>query len=70
MKVVISVGGKFHAMHLAKRLAERGMLERLITTKQWYAKDIPSGKVKALPIPEVDLRAILGDTARELFQIQ
>ena len=26
--------------------------------------------IKALPIPEADLRAILGDTARELFNIR
>ena len=52
MRVVVSVGGKFHAMHLARELETRGVLERLITTKRWYAAGIPASKVKAIPVPE------------------
>lgn len=36
MKVTISVGGKFHAFHLAKQLQKRGYLEQIFTTYPWY----------------------------------
>ncbi len=53
MRVVISVGGRFHAIALAERLEARGLLERLITTKAWYARDrLPRKRWIAIPAPE------------------
>jgi glycosyltransferase involved in cell wall biosynthesis len=53
MKVVISVGGKFHAVKLAEQLAAMGILERIITTKKWYvSKELSPRQYKAIPLPE------------------
>lgn len=53
MKVVISVGGRFHAVALAEQLEKRGLLERIITTKAWYVKDVlPAARWRALPAAE------------------
>lgn len=51
--VVISVGGRFHAVRLAVQLEAKGHLERLITTKAWYARSVlPRRKYHAIPAPE------------------
>ncbi|MBR9979119.1 MAG: glycosyltransferase family 4 protein [Bacteroidetes bacterium] len=53
MKVVISVGGKFHALELAEQLDRKGYLERIITTKQWYVrKRFRSARYHTIPFPE------------------
>jgi glycosyltransferase involved in cell wall biosynthesis len=53
VKVVISVGGRFHAIQLAEQLHARGHLERIITTKSWYVRSLfPSRKWTAIPAPE------------------
>ena len=59
MKVIISVGGKFHAIELASQLHQRGYLETLITTKSWYAKGkIPSSRCIAILAPEILAMAV------------
>ena len=53
MNVVISVGGRFHAIQLAEQLHERGYLRRVITTKSWYVRRVlPARSWKAIPEPE------------------
>jgi glycosyltransferase involved in cell wall biosynthesis len=53
VKVVISVGGRFHAIQLAEQLHARGQLERIITTKSWYVRSLfPSRMWTAIPAPE------------------
>ena len=53
MNVVISVGGKFHALELAEQLDQRGYLERVITTKRWYVhKRFRPGRYRVVPAPE------------------
>ncbi len=53
MKVVISVGGRFHAIQLAEQLYSRGHLKRIITTKSWYVRSLfPSKYWTAIPAPE------------------
>ncbi len=54
MKVLISVGGRFHAIELASELEKRGHLERLITTKSWYGRGkVPANRIKAILAPEL-----------------
>jgi glycosyltransferase involved in cell wall biosynthesis len=60
MKVTVSVGGKFHAFHLARQLLKRGFLERLITSYPKFEakKDgIPPSKVRSVLVKEVLERA-------------
>ncbi|MBE0645282.1 MAG: glycosyltransferase family 4 protein [Bacteroidetes bacterium] len=53
MNVVISVGGKFHALELAEQLDKRGYLERIITTKRWYVKKrFSQSRFHVIPVPE------------------
>jgi glycosyltransferase involved in cell wall biosynthesis len=53
VNVVISVGGKFHALELAEQLDQRGYLERIITTKQWYVKKrFRQSRYRVIPVPE------------------
>ena len=53
MNVVISVGGKFHALELAEQLDKRGYLERIITTKRWYVKKrFRQSRYRVIPTPE------------------
>ena len=53
MKVVISVGGRFHAIQLAEQLYSRGQLTRIITTKSWYVRSLfPAKYWTAIPAPE------------------
>jgi len=53
VKVVISVGGRFHALELAEQLDKRGYLERIITTKRWYVKKrFSSRRCHSIPSPE------------------
>jgi len=53
VKVVISVGGRFHAVQLAEQLYSRGYLARIITTKSWYVRSLfPSRYWTAIPAPE------------------
>jgi glycosyltransferase involved in cell wall biosynthesis len=53
MKVIISVGGRFHAIKLAEQLAAGGYLERIITTKKWYVKKVLSSRQYiVIPLPE------------------
>jgi len=56
MKVTISVGGKFHAFHLAGQLEKRGYLDMIFTSYPWFAvKDssLPRNKVKCIPSKEI-----------------
>jgi glycosyltransferase involved in cell wall biosynthesis len=56
MKVIISVGGRFHAFNLAQQLLKRDALKFIITsypkfiTKKW---DLPNNKVKSVFIKEI-----------------
>jgi glycosyltransferase involved in cell wall biosynthesis len=53
VKVVISVGGRFHAVALAEQLDHRGYLAKIITTKSWYVRSkFAAGKWTAIPSPE------------------
>ena len=53
MNVVISVGGKFHALELAEQLDQRGYLERIITTKRWYVSTrFRKSRYRVIPAPE------------------
>jgi glycosyltransferase involved in cell wall biosynthesis len=60
MKVIISVGGRFHAFNLAQELLGRDALKFIITsypkfiTKKW---DLPNNKVKSVFIKEILERA-------------
>lgn len=56
MKVIISVGGKFHAFHLARQLQKRGFLERIITAYPWFklAKE-GLAKVKVVSLPKKEI---------------
>ena len=55
MKVIIQVGGKFHAFHLAKGLSNRGILKMMFTSypKFKIENKIPKELVYALPIKEL-----------------
>jgi glycosyltransferase involved in cell wall biosynthesis len=62
VNVVISVGGKFHALELAEQLDKRGYLERIITTKRWYVKKrFRASRFHVIPMPEY-----LGGMVRKL----
>jgi glycosyltransferase involved in cell wall biosynthesis len=56
MKIIISVGGRFHAFNLAQQLLKRDALKFIITsypkfiTKKW---DLPNNKVKSVFIKEI-----------------
>ncbi len=56
MKIIISVGGRFHAFNLAQQLQKRGYLQRLITsypkflTRKW---NLPDEKIKSVFIKEI-----------------
>ena len=54
MDVIIQVGGKFHAFHLAKGLNDKGILKILFTSypKFKIEKEIPTNKVYSFPIKE------------------
>lgn len=56
MRVTISVGGKFHAFHLAKQLETRGYLDRIFTSYPWFAvKDsrLPRNKINCFILKEI-----------------
>ncbi len=56
MKVIISVGGRFHAFNLAWQLLKRGYLEWLITSYPKFEVvkyGIPKGKIKSVIIKEI-----------------
>ena len=56
MKIIISVGGRFHAFNLAKQLLKRGFLEHLITSYPKFEVKkygIPSNKIKSVFIKEI-----------------
>lgn len=56
MRVIISVGGRFHAFNLAHELFERGHLERLITSYPKFAAEkfgIPKEKTRSVIIKEI-----------------
>ncbi len=56
MKVAISVGGKFHAFHLARQLQLRGHLDRIFTSYPWFAvkhSKVPRDKVSCLFLKEI-----------------
>ncbi|MCB2205486.1 glycosyltransferase family 4 protein [bacterium] len=62
MNVVISVGGRFHAIELAEQLDKRGHLARIITTKSWYVnKRFAARRWHAIPAPEY-----LGELVRKI----
>jgi len=53
VNVIISVGGRFHAVNLAEQLNSRGYLNRIITTKSWYVKNVlPEDRWRSIPAPE------------------
>ena len=59
MKVVVSVGGRFHAFNLAQQLLPHGALERLITSYPGFEVrkyGIPLDKVRSHPIKEIIYR--------------
>ena len=56
MKIIISVGGRFHAFNLAKQLLKHGFLERLITSYPKFEvkkHGIPNDKVISILIKEL-----------------
>lgn len=56
MKVIISVGGKFHAFHLARQLEKRGYLYKIFTSYPWFRvkeENIPQNKVDCLILKEI-----------------
>lgn len=56
MEVAISVGGKFHAFHLARQLEKRGHLERIFTSYPWFAVKnlkLPRHKISCLILKEI-----------------
>jgi glycosyltransferase involved in cell wall biosynthesis len=61
MKVTISVGGKFHAFHLAKQLEARGYLDTIFTSHpSFIAKEsgLPREKIQSLILKEIIERAL------------
>ena len=59
MKVILSVGGRFHAFNLAQQLLPHGALERLITSYPGFEVmkyGIPLEKVRSHPIKELIYR--------------
>ena len=55
-KIIISVGGRFHAFNLAKQLLKRGFLKRLITSYPKFEvkkHGIPSQKTSSILIKEL-----------------
>lgn len=61
MKVTISVGGRFHAFHLAKQLQERGCLTKLFTSRPRFSvkeSGIPPEKIGCLPLKEILERSL------------
>lgn len=60
MKVIVSVGGRFHAFNLSQQLLKHGDLERLITSYPRYLVEkwgIPPEKVRTVLIKEILQRA-------------
>ena len=55
MKILISVGGKFHAFYLAEGLNKKGYLKAIFTSypKFKIAEKIPSHKIQSIPIKEI-----------------
>ena len=56
MKVIISVGGRFHAFYLAQQLLKRGYLDKLITSYPKFETvkyGIPKGKIESILIKEI-----------------
>lgn len=54
MKVSVSVGGTFHAFHLAAQLERRGLLHRLITThRPMRGEGVSSRRIVANLVPEI-----------------
>lgn len=56
MKVVITVGGQFHAFELARQLEKKGFLEQLITgypSRRAGRFDLPSEKIVSLPLGQL-----------------
>jgi glycosyltransferase involved in cell wall biosynthesis len=54
MNVIVSAGGRFHAIKLAEQLQKRGHLKRVITTKSWYCRGIiDEGKYRSILMPEI-----------------
>lgn len=59
MKIIISVGGRFHAFNLARQLLKRGFLERLITSYPKFKVrkyGLPPEKTKSIIIKEILFR--------------
>jgi len=49
MKVIVSVGGRFHAVHLAEQLEKRDYLYKIVTTRFNPQKDkISPSSVKTM----------------------
>ncbi len=60
MRVIVSVGGRFHAFHLAEQLARHGALVRLITAypRSFAVKaGVPKDKISSAPLKEMLERA-------------
>ena len=59
-RIIISIGGKFHAFDLAAQLEKYGALERLITSYPKFETEkygIPRGKIRSILIKELVQRA-------------
>jgi len=59
MRVVVSVGGRFHAFYLAQQLLKKSYLARLITTYPKFEVvkyGIPRQKISSIVIPEIMFR--------------
>jgi glycosyltransferase involved in cell wall biosynthesis len=62
MRVTVSSHGRFHAFHLARQLAQRGALERILTSdpRVWMEPGIPLHRAWALPASEAIARVPRG----------
>lgn len=59
MNVTVSVGGKFHAFHLARELHKRGYLQKIITSYPNYlvqAFNVPAKRIDSLIAKEIGER--------------
>jgi len=72
MKVIISVGGRFHAFNLAQQLLKRGYLQKLITSYPKFEVikyNIPKDKIGSILIKEILHRSwsILPEFVKNLY---
>jgi len=69
MNVIVSAGGRFHAIKLAEQLQKRGHLKRIITTKSWYCKGIiEKGKYRSILLSEL-LGLVAGTFSHRAYEV-